>query len=153
MTARAERFEELDDESKARWAKFGRGERIYFIQHVGIEVEEIRFDYCRMRLPFRPELEQPMGLVHGGAIATLIDVVVVPAIGSRLEPDTGYSTVDLHIQYLSALVQDDAVAEGWVVRRGRSIMFCRAEVFAGSSGRLLATGSLTYAMSPIRPPG
>ena len=152
-STRARDFPSAPADVVARWSRFGSWDRPYFPSHVGVVVEEVRLDYCRMRLPFRPELEQPMGLVHGGAIATLIDVVVVPAIGSRLESDTGYSTVDLHIQYLSALVQDDAVAEGWVVRRGRSIMFCRAEVFAGSSGRLLATGSLTYAMSPIRPPG
>lgn len=153
MTARAERFEELDDESKARWAKFGRGERIYFIQHVGIEVEEVRFDYCRMRLPFRPELEQPMGVVHGGAIATLLDVVVVPAIGSRYGADVGYSTVDMHVQYLSALVKEDAVAEGWIVKRGRSVVFCEAEIIGATSGKLIARSVLTYNVSPARPMG
>jgi len=153
MTARAERFEELDDESKARWAKFGRGERIYFIQHVGIEVEEVRFDYCRMRLPFRPELEQPMGVVHGGAIATLLDVVVVPAIGSRYGADVGYSTVDMHVQYLSALVKEDAVAEGWIVKRGRSVVFCEAEIIGATTGKLIARSVLTYNVSPARPMG
>ncbi|MEY3093462.1 MAG: hypothetical protein RIU67_2245 [Actinomycetota bacterium] len=153
MSSRAERFEELDDESKARWAKFGRGERIYFIQHVGIEVEEVRFDYCRMRLPFRPELEQPMGVVHGGAIATLLDVVVVPAIGSRYGADVGYSTVDMHVQYLSALVKEDAVAEGWIVKRGRSVVFCEAEIIGATSGKLIARSVLTYNVSPARPMG
>lgn len=153
MTTRAERFEALDDESKARWAKFGRGDRIYFIQHVGIEVEEVRFDYCRMRLPFRPELEQPMGVVHGGAIATLLDVVVVPAIGSRYGADVGYSTVDMHVQYMSALVKEDAVAEGWIVKRGRSVVFCEAEIIGATSGKLIARAVLTYNVSPARPMG
>lgn len=153
MTPRAEHFEELDDESKVRWAKFGRGERIYFIQHVGVEVEEVRFDYCRMRLPFRPELEQPMGVVHGGAIATLLDVVVVPAIGSRYGADVGYSTVDMHVQYLSALVKEDAVAEGWIVKRGRSVVFCEAEIIGATTGKLIARSVLTYNVSPARPMG
>lgn len=149
-STRAAQHAPASDETVARWSNFGRWDRVYFPSLVGIVVEEVRTDYCRMRLPFKPELEQPMGLVHGGAIATLIDVVVVPAIGTGIDADTGYSTVDLHIQYLSPLVKEDAVAEGWVVKRGRSIMFCRAEVYSDTTGRLLASGSLTYAVAPIR---
>lgn len=153
MTERAQRFEALDPETAARWSKFGRWDRQYFVQVVGIDVEEVRFDYCRMRLPFRPELEQPMGVVHGGAIATLLDVVVVPAIGSRYGADVGYSTVDMHVQYLSALVKEDAVAEGWVVKRGRSVVFCEAEIIGATSGKLIARAVLTYNVSGSRPMG
>jgi len=104
-----------------------------------------------MVLPFKPELEQPMGIVHGGAIATLIDAVVVPAIGSAYGPEVGYSTIDMHVQYLSALVKEDAVAEGVVVKRGRSIVFCEANVHGRTSGKHLARGSLTYSVSALRP--
>lgn len=149
-SSRAADFQPAPAETAEVWHRFGKWDRPYFPSLVGVEVEEVRLDYCRMRLPFKPELEQPMGLVHGGAIATLIDVVVVPAIGSNIDPGVGYSTVDMHIQYMNALVKDGAVAEGWVVKRGRSLMFCRAEVFAESTGRLLATGSLTYAIAPLR---
>ena len=40
---------------------------------------------ARMRLPYRDELNQPAGVVHGGAIATLIDTVVVPAVASAYD--------------------------------------------------------------------
>lgn len=108
---------------------------------------DVRLDYCSMVLPFRPDLEQPMGVVHGGAIATLIDVVVVPAIGSAYDTATAFSTVDMHIQYLSALREQDAVAEGWVIKRGRRIVFCEAEICGAADGRTVARGSLTYAIS------
>ena len=72
-----------------------------------------------MRMVFRPELMHAGGIMHGGAIASLLDSVLVPAIGSALPEGSRYSTVDLHVQYMEALVDDDAVAEGWVVRRGR----------------------------------
>jgi uncharacterized protein (TIGR00369 family) len=147
-TERARTFPPLPDEARARWSKFGKWDRVYFPQHVGIEVDDVRIDYCRMSMPFRPELEQPMGIVHGGAIATLLDVVVVPAIGSTLEPDVGFSTVDMHVQYLNALVGETAVAEGWVTKRGRSLVFCEAEITAATSGRLVARASLTYFLSP-----
>jgi uncharacterized protein (TIGR00369 family) len=143
-TWRADQHEPLDEEAAARWAGFGNWGRTYFPSLVGLVIEELRTDYCRMRLPFRPELEQPAGVVHGGAIATLLDTVVVPAIGSAYPPDARYSTIDFHVQYQGALVQEDAVAEGWVTRRGRSIVFCDAVAVGATSGKVIAKASLTY---------
>lgn len=139
-----EDFEELTADAAARWARFGKWDRVYFPALVGLELEAVRIGYCRMILPYRPELEQPMGIVHGGAIATLIDAVVVPAIGTAYGPEVGYSTLDMHVQYLAALSKEDAVAEGVVLRRGRSVVFCEADVFGRTSGKHLARGSLTY---------
>ena len=73
MYPRAEEFVKLTPEVNDRWKNFGQWDRTYFPKLVGLFVEEIRIGYCRMALPFRDELEQPMGVVHGGAIATLID--------------------------------------------------------------------------------
>ncbi|MEY2996050.1 MAG: hypothetical protein RLZ86_1608 [Actinomycetota bacterium] len=152
-TPRSRLFAPVDEATRARWEKFGRWERVYFPQLLGIVVDDVRQDYCRMSMPFRPELEQPMGIVHGGAIATLLDVVVVPAIGTGLEADVGYSTVDMHVQYLNALVGETAVAEGWVVKRGRSLVFCDAEIVGADSGKTIARASLTYFLVPSRPYG
>jgi uncharacterized protein (TIGR00369 family) len=140
-------FSPLDADAASRWSRFGKWDREYFPTLVGLEVEEIRIDYCRMRLPFRPALEQPMGIVHGGAIATLLDAVVVPAIGSAYSVGTGYSTVDLNIQFHSSLKAEDAVAHGWVVKRGRRIVFCEATAIGATTGRVIAKAALTYAIS------
>ena len=148
--SRAEQFAPLAPELAARWSKFGNWEREYFPTLVGLTVEEVRTDYCRMRMPFRIELEQPAGVVHGGAIATALDSVVVPAVGSAYPTDYRFSTVDMHVQYLSALVREDAIVEGWVVKRGRTTVFCEAEVVGAASGKLIARSVLTYNVSPPR---
>jgi uncharacterized protein (TIGR00369 family) len=145
--SRAEMFEPLPPELAALWSRFGGWDRTYFPSLVGLKLEELRTDYCRMRLPYRPEIEQPSGVVHGGAIATILDTVVVPAVGSHYTVEHRYSTVDMHVQYLSALVQEDGVAEGWVVKRGRSTVFCEAELCGASSGKLIARALLTYNVS------
>lgn len=145
----ADSFEPLPDDVAARWATFGRWERTYFPKLLGLEVEDLRTGYCRMRLPYRPELDQPFGVVHGGAIASLIDTVVVPAVGAAYEAGWGYATLTMDIQYLGAIVREDAVAEGWVTQRGRSVVFCRAEVRT-AGGRPVASGALTYKVSPPR---
>jgi len=141
---RADQFEVAPVELADRWAKYGKWERPYFPSLVGMRIEEVRLDYCRMRLPFKDELEQPAGVIHGGAIATLLDSVVVPAVGCRYSAEARMSTVDMHVQFMSAVVRDDLVAEGWIVRRGRTVVFCESEARAASTGKLVARAVLTF---------
>lgn len=151
MTGRAGQYAELDPATRERWLTFGKDrehERPFFAQHLGLVVEEVRTDYCRMRMVFRPALLQGGGIMHGGALASLLDSVLVPAIGSTLPQDSRFSTVDLHVQFMEPLREDDAVAEGWVVRRGRRTVFGQSEARAASTGRLIATSVLTYAVAP-----
>lgn len=147
---RAEQHEPLTGTRAERWNRFGKWERSYFPQVVGLELEEVRVDYARMRLPFRDELEQPAGVVHGGAIATLIDTVVVPAIGSGYDDFMQMLTLDLQVRFLGAAIRTDLVGEGWITRRGRSILFCQAEVRAAATGDTVAEGWMTYKVSPMR---
>jgi uncharacterized protein (TIGR00369 family) len=143
-TGRAAAHEELPEERRRYWGRFGRWEETYFPNVVGLELEDVKVDYARLRLPYRPELRQPAGVVHGGAIATLIDTVVVPAIGAYYPQMPLMLTIDMQVRYLGAARETDLVAEGWVTRRGRSIVFCQAEVRTRPGGELVAEGWLTY---------
>jgi uncharacterized protein (TIGR00369 family) len=145
--SRAEQHEPLPDDVHRRWMKFGRDETELFVKLLGLVVEDVRTDYCRMRMPFRPGLNQAAGIVHGGAIAGLLDSVVVPVVGAAYGREARYSTVDMHVQFMSALVAEDAVAEGWVVKRGRSLVFCESEVLGATSGKSIARSVLTYSVS------
>ena len=154
VSARADSFEPLDDETTARWLRFGTTGTTTFPMLLGMVVEDVRLDYCRMRLPFRDDLLQAAGFMHGGAFASLLDHVMVPAVGAVLEPSQNFSTVDMHVQFMRGIVAgddaEDAVAEGWVTRRGRRTVFCEAEAFGADSGALLAKSVLTYSVSPPR---
>jgi uncharacterized protein (TIGR00369 family) len=152
----ADRFPPIPPERLATWARFGQrdeGAAPFFPGYVGLVLEEVRQDYARMRLPHRREIDQPQGVVHGGAIATLVDTVVVPAIGSAYDDRRALLTVGMTIQYLDAVAGEDAIAEGWVEKRGRSTVFCRVEVRT-ASGVLAATASVVYKVSSrtIAPP-
>lgn len=144
---RAANFAALPPEVALRWSRFGKWDRVFYPQLLGLIVEEVRVDYCRMRLAYRPELEQPAGLVHGGAIASLLDAVVVPAVGAAYGPEANYSTVDMHVQFLSAVRKQDIVAEGWIVKRGRSVVFCESEATNAETAKVVARSMLTYNVS------
>lgn len=145
--SRADQFEPVDEAAQARWQKYGTAGASgtsNFPHLLGFVVEEVRHGYCRLRLPFRPELKQAGGIVHGGAIASVLDSAMVPAIGVTLARDADYSTVDLHVQFLEALVNEDAVAEGWIVRQGKRTVFGESQARAADSGRLIARSVCTF---------
>jgi uncharacterized protein (TIGR00369 family) len=144
MTSRADLHKPLPEERQKLWSKFAAWDEVYFPQELGLKLEEVREDYSRMRLPYRPELRQPAGVVHGGAIASLIDTVVVPAIGAHYDRVPVMLTIDMQLRYLGAARKTDLIAEGWITRRGRSVVFCQAEVRAESDGSPVAEGWLTY---------
>ena len=53
-------------------------------------------------------MNQPHGIVHGGAIATLIDTVVVPAIARAYDSPRVLLTITMNVNYLAAVAGEDA---------------------------------------------
>jgi uncharacterized protein (TIGR00369 family) len=143
----AERFAPLPPEKQELWRGFPERTEGHFPSFVGLVLEEVRSDYARFRLPYRAQLDQPGGVVHGGALATLVDTAVVPAVASAYDEFPRLLTVNMVVQYLGSVVKEDAVAEAWVQKRGRSTVFCRVEVHT-HGGDLAATADLVYAVRP-----
>ncbi|MSO15210.1 MAG: hypothetical protein CK521_07205 [Acidimicrobium sp.] len=140
----ADQFKPLTPEQAAFWAPFPKWDQdANFAVYLGFVVEEVKRDYARMRLPARLEMNQPAGIMHGGAIASLIDTTVVPAVGGPYG-NNSFVTISMNVEYLTAVADEDAVCEGWITKRGRTIVFCRAEVRGATSGKVCATASLVY---------
>jgi uncharacterized protein (TIGR00369 family) len=138
----ADRFAPLPAERAAAWGVRSVAGRV-LPRARRVVVEEIRADYARMRLPYRSALSQPAGMVHGGALATLLDTVVVPAVASAYDEPRRLATIATHIAYLDAVACEDVVAEGRVEKRGRTTVFCRAEART-AAGVLVCSASLVY---------
>ena len=130
----AQRFPVLGDEAMARWSRYIRPDRRFFPTFVGLQVEELRAGYTRLRLPLRPEVCQGTGVVHGGAISTLIDTVAVPSIGTYYEQQPDMLTISMTVNFVGVVDGEDAIGEGWVEQAGRSVAFVRAEVRGVSGG-------------------
>lgn len=118
-------------------------ESVPFAKLIGIELEEIESGTATLAFDIRPELKQNHGVVHGGAIASLIDSATAFAIISVLPPDEHATTVDLTICYLRPLTAGRARAVARVVRAGKRIITTSAELF-DEAGTLAATALSTY---------
>jgi uncharacterized protein (TIGR00369 family) len=84
----------------------------------------------------------PIGSVHGGVAATMLDSCMGCAVHTVLPIGTGYATGDLHIRYLRAMTTETGrvLAEGKVVHAGRRQATAEARLFVESTGKLIATG-------------
>lgn len=102
----------------------------------------------RRALPFQGTPDRrhynPLGSVHGGYAASLLDSCMGCAIHTRLQAGQGYTTTDLRISYLRALTDKvgPVRAEGRVVHLGRSTAVAEGRLY-DVDDRLYAVGSTT----------
>lgn len=91
-----------------------------------------------------PQYLNPMGTVHGGWYATLLDSALGCAVHTMLEPGQGYTTAELgiHIVRAASMKSGPLRAIGHVVHVGRQLATAEARV-VGADGKLYAHGSTT----------
>ena len=84
----------------------------------------------------------PIGTVHGGYAATLLDSACGIAVHSRLAPGQGYTTLELKVAYHRAMTSKTGTvrAEGTVVSFGRRAAFAEARL-TDAAGKLLASAT------------
>ena len=121
--------------------------RVPFARLLGIELEQAGRGSATLRLNVRDELRQIHGVMHGGAIASLIDTATAFAIVTLLRDEEKFSTVDLMVNYLRPLSEGTVTATARVVRAGRRLITVSADVL-DDSGNLAATALSTYLKSP-----
>ncbi len=108
-----------------------------------IKLAEIDSGTATLKMPVRKKLTQNHGVVHGGAMASLIDSATAFAIISLLEPQEKVTTVDLTISYLRPVTNGTLHCAAKVVRSGRRLLVVSAEVFDDAQ-KLVATALSTY---------
>lgn len=83
----------------------------------------------------------PVGIVHGGLVCTLLDSATASAVHSTLPPGRAFTTIDLNVSYLCAVrAGDELLAHGWVTKPGSRVCFAEADVRT-PDGKLVARAS------------
>lgn len=114
-----------------------------FIKLIGLELVEITKGEATLHLKMREELQQPFGLMHGGAIASLIDTATAFAVVSVLEKEENAVTIDLHLNYLRPVSEGKIFCTAKVIKAGKRILTVSAEI-TNEEGKLVATALSTY---------
>jgi acyl-CoA thioesterase len=124
-----------------------RARRNRFWAYLGVQVDDAREGWVRLRVPVRDDLCNDAGApLHGGIYSSLVDMAVGGALGTYAAPASGgldQTTLDLNVSFLAGVREGEVVAEGSILRRGRTIAFGEARI-TDATGRLLAVGRATY---------
>ena len=115
-----------------------------FNEMVGISGGEAADGAATVTMTAGEEHLNPAGTVHGGAIATLIDVAMGRAVASVFDGDERPVTIEIKVNYLEAGLIGELVAESRVSRRGRRFMVVHADVTQRESGETVAEAIGTF---------
>jgi uncharacterized protein (TIGR00369 family) len=101
--------------------------------HVTFEAEPAEFHY------------NPIGVVHGGVAATLLDSVMGCAVHSMLPAGAFYTTLEIKVNYVRPITTDTGtvVADGTVVHAGGRVATAEGRMYAKETGKLLAHATTT----------
>jgi uncharacterized protein (TIGR00369 family) len=131
-----------------------RAQANLFWRYLGVQVDDAGEGWVRLRVPVGDGLRNAAGApVHGGVLSALVDMAAGGALGTTHDNaagGVGQATLDLNVSFLAAAGDGDIVAEGRLLRRGRSVAFGEARITDGA-GKLVAVGRATYMLLQPKP--
>jgi uncharacterized protein (TIGR00369 family) len=118
----------LDDAIVARVrASFARQRAMATL---GAELADVVAGRVAIALPIEPRLSQQDGFLHAGVVVAALDSACGYAALTLMPDDAEVLTVELKVNLLAPAGGDSIVAEGEVVRAGRTLTVCRGEAHA-----------------------
>jgi uncharacterized protein (TIGR00369 family) len=135
------------DEARIR-ESFGRQRHMATL---GVTIAHIGPGGVDLAMAYDERFCQQNGFLHAGAVASLADSANGYAAYTLAPPDTDVLAVEFKINLLEPAQGTGFVARGRVLRPGRTLSVCRADVMtAGPSERLIATMTSTIIIRPLR---
>jgi uncharacterized protein (TIGR00369 family) len=101
---------------------------------IGAQMQEVAPGYCAIGLVPRPEIAQQHGYVHAGVVSTIVDAAGGYAGFTLFPVESSVLTVEFKINLLAPAEGDRLIAEGFVVKLGRTLVITRGEVHAERAG-------------------
>ena len=119
-----------------------------FVRHLGIQLSQIEDDYCETILIPAERHRQQHGLIHAGVLATMADHTSGCAARGAVGLDQDVITVEFKINFLRPAIADRLRCRGRVLRAGKMLVICEAEVFAekDSEDKLVSKAMVTLAV-------
>ena len=118
-------------------------------QHLDMQVVSSENGEATVKMEIKHEHMQAYGVVHGGALASLIDSAIGIALNSTLAENQGSTTTNLQIMYARPAVSGTLTAKAKLIKRGKSIVFGECSV-TDEQDALIVSGSATYMILDLR---
>jgi uncharacterized protein (TIGR00369 family) len=130
-------------------------ERQGFLRELGARIVTLSGGHCVVELPFSEAVSQQHGLFHGGAIGAIADTAGGYAAMTLAPEGVDVLSAEYKINFLRPAFGQTIVADGVVLKAGRSLTITRVDVWAvdGSNRRLCAAVQQSIARAHSRSPG
>jgi uncharacterized protein (TIGR00369 family) len=102
---------------------------------IGASIDDVAPGYCSISLAPRPETSQQHGYVHAGIVAALVDTAGGFAGFTLFPADSSVLTVEFKLNLLAPAQGERLIAEGFVIKPGRTLAITRGEVHAETGGK------------------
>jgi len=101
---------------------------------IGARVAVVRAGHVELSLAVRDDLTQQNGFLHAGVLAAIADSACGYAALTMMPPDADVLSIEFKINMLAPAKGEEIVARADVLRAGRTVVVCRADVYAKQSG-------------------
>jgi uncharacterized protein (TIGR00369 family) len=117
--------------------------QVNYARLLGIEIVKLTRGEAVLSMTVRPELTRMEGILHGGALASLMDSASAFAVLTLLEPGERTVTVDLTLHFMRPVSEGRVEARGRVLRAGRRVFTVSIDA-TDADGKSVATALTTY---------
>lgn len=121
-----------------------------FMHTLGAALTYVEAGAVTIELPVRSDLTQQHGFVHAGVVASIADSACGYAAFSLMPEGSGVLSIEYKVNLLAPAKGEKLIARARVVRAGRTITVCEANVFALSNGEEKHVALLVGTMMTIR---
>ena len=118
---------------------------------LGARIVAIEPGFCVVEMGYTPGVSQQQGFFHGGAIGAIADSAAGYAAYSLMPPGAEILTVEYKLNLIRPAVPPTLRAEGRVLRAGRTLTVCRADVFHAGPGGPEACALLQSTLMRVEP--
>ena len=115
-----------------------------YLEFLGFRLITWKEGYAKLEMPVRSEHRNTVGYLHGGVIASLLDIAGAVAGSYGVSEQVVSVTINLNCNYMAPHTAQTVIAEGELVRTTSSLFFAEAKLFDPETNRLCATATGTY---------
>ncbi len=119
-----------------------------FINTIHATIEKVSVGKVTLKIPYSASVGQHTGAFHGGVIGALSEAAMGACAATMIEPDQTVVGAEYKVNFLSLAQGETLIAEGEILKAGRSLSVCRATVLvsqADGSSKVVAVAQGTMA--------
>jgi len=121
-----------------------------FMKHIRATLSKVSPGFCEISVPYNENLSQQHGFFHAGVVGTIADNVAGYAAFSLMSENSSIVTVEYKLNLLAPAKGDLLIGKGQVLKKGKTLTICRADIYIESKGVLKLCGASQATLFELR---